>query len=146
MQVFKFSSSHTIHLGIEWLPLRINEQAVYLSKIIEKDDWVILFEILSMLINRWGTLDIDYFASEHNAKLPVFYLKFWCYKSAGVDAFTFDWGQGFGLYVPPVILVSRVLRKMEICRAKGILVVPEWRSANFWSLICSSYGQMKSLF
>ena len=33
---------------------------------------------------------------------------------------------------------------MESCRAKGILVVPEWRSANFWPLICSSYGQMKS--
>ena len=144
MQIFKFSSLHTIHLEIEWLPRCLNEQADYLSKIIEKDDWGISFEILSMLINRWGTLDIDYFASEHNAKLPVFFSKFWCYKSAGVDAFTFDWGQGFGLYVPPVILVSRVLRKMESCRAKGILVVPEWRSANFWPLICSSYGQMKS--
>ena len=33
---------------------------------------------------------------------------------------------------------------MENCRAKGILVVPEWRSANFWPLICSTYGQIKS--
>ena len=60
------------------------------------------------------------------------------------DAFTFDWSQSFGLYVPPIVLVSRVLKKMESCNAKGILVVPEWRSANFWPLLCSFYGEMKS--
>ncbi|KAL5005988.1 hypothetical protein ScPMuIL_017146 [Solemya velum] len=28
-------------------------------------------------------------------------LRFWCYQTAGVDAFTFDWGNNFGLFVPP---------------------------------------------
>lgn len=143
LQIFNFSSTHSIHLEIEFLPRSLNDRADYLSKVIEKDDWGISFEILSMIIDRWGRLDLDYFASEHNAKLPVFYSKFWCYKSSGVDAFTFDWSQSFGLYVPPVILISRVLKKMESCRAKGILVVPEWRSASFWPLICPTYGQMK---
>ena len=54
-----------------------------------------------------------------------------------------NWDKSFGLYVPPIILTSRVLKKMENCRAKGILVVPEWRSANFWPLICSVEGEMK---
>ena len=46
--------------------------------------------------------------------------------------------------MPPIILVSRVLKKMESCRAKGILVIPEWRSANFWPLICTNQSEMKS--
>lgn len=97
MQIFNFTSIYAIHLKLEWLPRSFNGRADYLSKIIEKDDWGISFEILSMIMNRWGQLDVDYFASEHNAKLPVFYSKFWCYKSSGVDAFTFDWGRSFGL-------------------------------------------------
>ena len=72
---------HAIHLEIEWLPRSLNDRADYLSRVIEKDDWGISFEILSMIENRWGSLDVDYFASEHNAKLPLFYSKFRCYQS-----------------------------------------------------------------
>ena len=66
-------------------PVVLIERADYLSRVIEKDDWGISFEILSMIQNRWGNLDVDYFASEHNAKLAFFYSRFWCYKSSGVD-------------------------------------------------------------
>ena len=144
MQIFNFSSMHAIHLEIEWLPRSLNDKADYLSMVIEKNDWGISFEILSMIENKLGSLDVEYFAAEHNAKLPLFYSKFWFYQSSSVDTFTYDWSQSFGLYVPPIILVSRVLKKMESCRAKGILVIPEWRSANFWPLICTNHGEMKS--
>ena len=144
MQIFNFTSTHAIHLEIEWLPRSLNDRADYLSKVIERDDWGISWEILHMIIDRWGPLDVDYFASEHNAKLPVFYQNFGVISRLVLDAFTFDWSRSFGLYVPPIILISRVLRKMESCRAKGILVVPEWRSANFWPLICTVYRQMQS--
>ena len=143
MQIFNFSSRHAIHLEVEWLPRSLNDKADYLSRVIEKDDWGISFEILSLIQNRWGPLEVDYFASKHNAKLATFYSKFWCYQSSGVDAFTYDWSQYFGLYVPPIILVSRVLKKMENCKAKGILVLPEWRSANFWPLLCANDREMK---
>ena len=49
----------------------------------------------------------------------------------------------FGLHMPPIILVSRVLKKMESCKAKGILVLPEWRSANFWPLLYANDREMK---
>lgn len=60
--------------------------------------------------------------------------------SSGVDVFTYDWGPVFGLFVPPVILVARVLKKLQCCRARGVLVVPEWISANYWPLLCNVYG------
>ena len=60
-----------------------------------------------------------------------------------MDAFIYDWSQYFGLYVSPIILVSRVLKKMENCKAKGILVLPEWRSAYFWPLLCANDREVK---
>ncbi len=80
--------------------------ADYLSKVIESDDWSVTQSIFENIQSRWGKLEVDFFASEHNAKLPIFYSRFWCPRSAGVDAFTYDWKHVFGLFVPPVILVS----------------------------------------
>ena len=56
------------------------------------------------------------------------------------DSFTENWEVCFGLFVTPVILVSRVLKQMQEQKAHGILVIPHWPSASFWLLICSENG------
>ena len=33
---------------------------------------------------------------------------------------------------------------MQSCGAKGVLIVPEWKSANFWPMIWTSDGHFKS--
>ena len=43
-----------------------------------------------------------------------------------MDAFGVLWKEGFGFFHPPVGLISRVVRKAEKERAKGVLVAPEW--------------------
>ena len=82
-----------------------------------------------MLQNRWGKLKVDVFASEHSAKLPKFYSRFWCPNSVGVYAFTQDWSKFLGLYVPPIILIPGVLKKMTYCKATGASIVSKWKSA-----------------
>lgn len=143
LQIFHFATRHCIHLETEWIPREENCRADYMSKVIEMDDWAIGPNILNLISATWGPLDVDYFASEHNAKLPVFYSRFWCYKTSGVDAFTVDWSGSFGLFVPPVMLVARVLKKMLECKAQGVLVVPEWKSASFWPILCGPGGQFR---
>lgn len=143
MSIFRFCSSKSIHLEVEWLPRDENSLADYFSKIIEQDDWGISFSVMDMLQARWGALDVDFFASEHNAKLARFYSRFWSSKTSGVDAFTFDWGGVFGLFVPPIILIPRVLCKLKTCFARGILIVPEWKSACFWPMLCLDNGLFK---
>lgn len=140
LKIFHFASANSIHLEMEWIPRTENARADYLSKILETDDWGISFHILDMIETRWGQFEVDFFASEHNRKKTTFYSRFWCPDSAGVDAFTVDWSNVYGLFVPPVVLVSRVLRKMRQCAAKGVLVVPEWKSANFWPLVSNEMG------
>lgn len=144
MLIFDTCCKNSIQLEVEWIPRDKNEKADYLSRIVEKDDWGISFELLNLIQDKWGTLEIDYFASKHNAKLPVFFSRFWCENTAGIDAFTYNWGGHFGLFVPPVILVVRVLQKMKFCKARGVLVVPKWKTANYWPLICPENGEFAS--
>ena len=64
--------SRSISLEMEWIPRSENEKSDYLSRIIDFDDWGISFNSLSIKQSRFGNLHIDWFASEHNAKLPKF--------------------------------------------------------------------------
>ena len=45
-----------------------------------------------------------------------------------------------GYFLPPVSLISRVLKQMILCHAYGVIVLPLWRSAIFWPLLCCEDG------
>ena len=107
--VFKISIRHSITLEMEWSPRSLNDRADYLSRIVDKDDWGLSLETFFQLQNTFGQIDIDWFASKHNAKVARFYSRFWNSSCLGVDAFTVSWSKDFGLFVPPVYLLNRVL-------------------------------------
>ena len=135
-KIFNLCMSRSISLEMEWIPRSENEKSDYLSRIIDFDDWGISFNILSIIQSRFGNLHVDWFASEHNAKLPKFYSRFWNPSCRGVDAFAEFWGDQFGLFVPPISVVYRVVKKLITDKACGVLVVPCWRSAVFWPFLC----------
>jgi hypothetical protein len=56
--------------------------------------------------------------------------------STGIDAFTVDWHGINGLFVPPIFLITRILKYMKQCNALGTLIVPCWQSASFWPMLC----------
>ena len=62
---------------------------------------MLTWNILNLIQQRFGKLDVDIFASNHNAKAELFYLLFWNPGCAEVDAFVENWGTHFGLFVPP---------------------------------------------
>jgi hypothetical protein len=134
--IFVLCMENAISLEIEWIPRTENEKADYLSRIVDFDDWGISSDILFLLQREFGNFEVDWFASDYNAKLPVFYSRFWNPSCTGIDAFAEYWGDKFGLFVPPISIIHRVLRKMRTDRAKGLLVVPYWKSAIFWPLLC----------
>ena len=136
LDIFRFCLRKSIVLYLEWVWRTRIEKADYLSKILEYDDWGISFGLFNGLQNRFGIFEVDWFASEYNAKVSVFYSRFWNPTSSGIDAFTEKWTEKFGIFVPPISMVYRVLQKMELDRAKGVLVVPLWNSAVFWPILC----------
>jgi len=121
---FHLCISNSVHLDMEWIPRKENDQSDYLSKIVDYDDWGLSWYILNLIQRRFGKNDVDWFASSHNAEADAFYSRFLnpCY--VGVDAFVENWDTHFGLFVPPICLLSRILKKMVRDRVCGVLVVP----------------------
>ena len=143
--IFKLCMINSISLEMEWVPRSDNEKADYVSRIVDFDDWGISEELLSQIQARFGRLDIDWFASDHNAKLSRFYSRFWNPSSAGVDAFTESWGKDYGLFVPPIKIIHHVVKKIILDKACGVLVIPCWRSAVFWPFICPNGSFIKEV-
>ena len=140
LSIFEFCLMSNIRLDINWIPRAENQQADFLSKIVDFDDWGVSNEIFHYLDSLWGPHEIDFFADNANHKLPVFYSRFWTPDAVGFDAFTVDWHGVNGWIVPPVCLLSKVLRYMRQCNACCTVILPLWKSASYWPLISVAGG------
>lgn len=61
------------------------------------------------------------------------YLNVKCFR---IDAFTGIWSDKNGWFCPSIYLVARVLAKIKEDKAIGCLIIPMWKSANFWPMFC----------
>ena len=106
--------------------------------ILDYDDWSVALHVFLFLDSLWCPHEIDWFASDHNHKLPVFYSRYWNIKSMGIDAFTINWNGVNRWFVPLVRLLLKVLKYMQQCKAYGSVVVSLSKSASFWPYLCPS--------
>ncbi|XP_076079152.1 uncharacterized protein LOC143049377 [Mytilus galloprovincialis] len=134
--IFVTCLKFNVSLEVEWIPRAENEIADYISRIIDTDDWGVAVHVFEYLDSLWGPHEIDWFASDHNHRLPVFYSRYWNVHSMGIDAFTVNWQGINGWYVPPVCLLLKVLMYMQQCNAYGTVILPLWRSENYWPFLC----------
>ncbi|VDI81742.1 Hypothetical predicted protein [Mytilus galloprovincialis] len=134
--IFENCLTHNISIDAEWVPRTFNEKADFISRIIDYDDWGVGEQLFTYLDSLWGPHEIDWFANDDNHKLTVFYSRYWTVNSIGIDAFTVNWNGVNGWFVPPVCLVSKVLRYMRQCMAQGTIVLPLWKSASYWPILC----------
>jgi hypothetical protein len=93
----------------------------------------VVFEDIDLL---WGPHSVDRFADCFNSQTHRFNSRCWSPGSEAVDAFTVNWEGENNWWCPPMFLIPRVLRHAQVCRARGTLVVPVWRSVPFWPLLC----------
>ena len=121
---------------MDWIPRSSNEIADHISRIRDFDDWQVNQAIFQQVQNAWGPFTLDCFTSGYNSKLRRFHSKFWVPNTEAVDTFTVNWAGEACWLVPPLHLVGRTLRHAEACKANGALVVPMWKSAAFWPLLC----------
>ena len=115
------------------IPRDLNSRADLISKLIDFDDYELNDVIFQGLDELWGPHSIDRFACSYNAKLPRFNSRFFQPGSEAVDAFCQDWGSNNNWLCPPVCLIVRVIKHLELCHAKGTLIVPLWKSSFFWN-------------
>ena len=125
-----------IDLEVSWISRRFNASADYISKLVDTDDWELTDGFFRLIDGLWGPFTIDRFASYDNTKCERFNSKFCVPGTEAVDAFTQDWRFENNLWVPPVNLITRVLRSIRSTHGiRGVLIIPYWRSASFWSLL-----------
>ena len=110
----------------------------------DRDDWRLregAFRWLQGMV--WSVMGseavVDRMASRANRRLP------WYNSVSSVDpeaesfsAFAVDWSEvDLSYCFPPFALIPRVLQHMRECRAKAVVVVPDWPSQAWWQDLVS---------
>ena len=130
-----------------WIARDLNNMADAISCAVDYDDYSVTVDFYRTVQKDAGvTTTVDAFANGKNAKEPRFYSITFCKGSIGVDAFRYMWSPTECYWIfPPVNLVGRVIQHLEICKTKGVLVVPQWKNAYFYPLLrnCKLAGKVK---
>ena len=66
LQIFKLTLNSAVRLDIEWVPRTENEQADFLSKMMDVDDWGVTTEFFEKMELLFGPHTIDKFANFYN--------------------------------------------------------------------------------
>ena len=106
LQIFLLAVRHHMHIEPEWIPRELNQQADYLSRIVDYDDWKLNPIVFADLDCLWGPYSVDRFADASNAQLPRFNSRYWNKDTEAVDAFTVNWAGENNWVCPPVYLIS----------------------------------------
>jgi hypothetical protein len=117
-----------------------------LSKGIDTDNWEIERQDFENLNNLFGPFSIDLFATAANSKCEKFYTRAAERGAQGVDAFCQNWSGECAYAAPPVTFVMRTIRKAALVRMGGVLIVPLWRSARFWTYAFRDGRHLNAMF
>ena len=143
-EIQEICQMENINFETQWVPRETIPYADKLSRYEDTDSWEITEGFFSYLNELWGPFSIDRFADSANKKLRRFNSKFYCPETECVDAFTVSWDNENNLLVPPVCMISKVIKHMETCKASGTLITPYWVSASFWPLVANSTTNFKT--
>jgi hypothetical protein len=118
-----------------WIPREKKTIADEISKFKDSDSWGLDWETFNFVQGCFGVFTFNRFADHENRRVKRFKYGFFCPGAVDIDAFTANWAGHFNFLCLPVSLIGRAIRHCRLCRAEGVLICPEWRSAYFWPLL-----------
>ena len=123
------------HLTPVWVPrdTPFLQEADALSKGIDANEWQFPMESIRELEDRFGRFSIDLFASPDNAKCARFYAKEYCSGATGANAFAHSWEGENAWCAPPIGHIITVVRRILAVKMRGVLAIPLWSGAKFWT-------------
>ena len=84
--------------------------------------------IFNRITHLFGPIEMDLFASRLTAQCPAFFSWRPDPYAVATDAFLQDWSQIKGYANPPWSLIGRVLSKVQMDKARIVLVAPVWKT------------------
>jgi len=130
--LFRLAEHHQIQLEAHYIHSRYNALTDNLSRQKTVPDWHLTLQVTQNIFRRWGTPDIDLFATRRSAVLPVYAtLDRTDRQAAFHDAFSRTWNFRLAWIFPPPALIPRVLHHLNSATGNFILIVPRWEKV-FW--------------
>jgi hypothetical protein len=117
-----------------------------ISKGVDTDNWEVSRSNYDHLNALFGPFLIDLFATCDNAKATLFYSRSWEIGTQGVDSFAQNLHGECAYVAPPVSLVMRTICKIAITVMSGILIIPLWKNAKFWTFAFRNGIHLNSMF
>ena len=125
LEIFNICVKCSIHLEVVWIPRELNEQADYLSKMVDPDDWYLNPTIFQQPWIDYGghTLWIGLHPVRMHMQLPRFNSRYWNPGTEAVDTFTCNWVDELNWCCPPIFLIPRNLNMQRSVKPwRGTLI------------------------
>ena len=99
MDIFKLYIENNINLFPEWVPRSENESADWISKDLDKDDYILNPNIFAAADILWGPHTVDHFSSFKTRQVPRFCSRWLNPCMEVLDAFSVKWsGETIGYF------------------------------------------------
>jgi len=135
-QIWLWCQERNIWLTAVHIPGRLNVIADARSRQFDdKTEWKLDTEVFNILSDCFVKPDIDLFASRLNYQLKPYASWLPDPEAYCIDAFTIDWSRHIFYAFPPFSIINRVLQKIELDQATGILVVPDWPTQSWYPMV-----------
>lgn len=128
-EIWQWCEARRLWIHASYIRSRENTEADRGSRVKNIDtEWELSAEVFDKIVSRWGTFQIDLFASRNNAKCSKFCSWHRDPEAFVIDAFTLDWKDLNFYAFPPFAMILRVIRKIISDQAQGVVVVPDWHT------------------
>ena len=135
-KIWLFAMERDIWLSSGYVPGRENLISDEESRNFDENiEWTLREDIFQYICQLFGTPNIDLFASRLNFRVPKYVSWHPDPEAFSVDSFNCYWGSEFIYAFPPFCLVHKVIQKCIQDGAEGILIVPNWPSQPWFTLL-----------
>jgi hypothetical protein len=109
-----------------------NVQADAASRFQLVPDWHLDPQVFHLILTLWGPPQIDLFVSRRSAQTMRF--RFWRATDhpEAIDALSMRWDFTLAFLFPPIPLLKRVVRKLELSKGIFLLVNPYWEAQTWF--------------
>lgn len=102
----------------------------------DNTEWTLNNVHFRRIKQKWGSPDIDLFASRLNHKVPCFASWYPDPGATFTDAFSISWHPFKLAYIfPPFSLMGRCLRKIREDQVNAVVVAPDWQGQPWYSTL-----------